>query len=82
LSVMTPSRLKLLRLIQEISSKNQFGIAPVREIIRMLKKEKRIRGASVRKYTTELKQMGFIDNPLWGGWRLTNKGKIFLKELK
>ena len=79
---LTPERYEVLRLVAEISSKNSFKVCPIRDLIEVVTKRRPITPIAVRKMIYELSKSGYIENPLRGCWRLTEKGKKILKEVE
>jgi len=82
LEKLTMERFQLLKLVDEISRKNSFGIAPIQDLIDIITAQRNIKSGAVRKMAWELSKDGYLENPLRGCWRLTDKGKKLLKEVK
>ena len=79
---LTPERYEVLRLVAEISSKNSFKVCPIRDLIEVVTKRRSITSVAVRKMIYELSKSGYIENPLRGCWRLTDRGRELLKEVE
>jgi len=77
----TVEKFEVLKLIDDISSKNKFGIAQIQDIINIITSRRSIKSVGVRKMVWELSKEGFIQNPLRGCWRLTEKGKKILEDV-
>lgn len=78
---LTAEKCQILKLINDISAKNDFAVAPIQELIAAVVSQRSITGIAVRKMVWELSQKGLICNPLRGHWRLTDKGKELLKSV-
>jgi len=78
---LTPERFQVLKLVDEISKKNEFGVAEVQKLIQILTAERKIKPITVRMTIKRLAQDGYLENPLRGCWRLTEKGRKLLKEV-
>jgi Mn-dependent DtxR family transcriptional regulator len=76
---LTLERLEALKIIDEISSENEFGVAPIKKIIKLMEIKRGIKNSAVRKLIWELTRMGFVENPILGGYRLTEKGRRALQ---
>ena len=79
---LTPERYEVLKLVSEISRKNSFKVAPIRELIDAITSKRNIKGGAVQKMVWELNKDGYLENPLRGCWRLTEKGKQLLEEVE
>jgi len=79
---LTLERYEVLKLISEISRKNPFKVAPIQELIDVITSKRNIKSGAVRKMVHELNKDGYLENPLRGCWRLTEKGKKMLKEVE
>jgi len=79
---MTVERFQLLWLVYEICAQNKFKVAPVQELINIITSERNVKSVAVRKMVWELGRGGYLENPLRGCWRLTQKGKQLLKEIQ
>ena len=79
---LTPERYEVLRLVAEISSENSFKVCPIKDLIEIVTKRRSITPIAVRKMVYELNKDGYIENPLRGCWRLTEKGRDLLKEVE
>jgi len=79
---LTPERYEVLKLTQEISRENDFGVAPIQKLIDIITSRRGIKSGAVRKMVWELGRQGYLENPLRGCWRLTSKGKELLKEVE
>jgi len=73
---------QLLSLIDEICRRNQYGFAPISELIKIVTAQRGVKSVAVRKMTWKLAKEGYIENPLRGCWRLTEKGRLLLKEVQ
>ena len=82
MSEITFERLEILQLIDKLSSKSAFGLTNVKDIIKVIMEERKIKTLSVRKQISDCKKMGLIENPIHGGWKLTDKGKGVLEKIK
>ena len=78
---LTLEKFQVLKLVDEISQKSNFGIAPVKQLIDIITSQRNITSIAVRKMVWELSKAGYLENPLRGCWRLTKKGKQALKEV-
>jgi len=74
---LTDNRIQILRVIKKLSSKSSYGAAHILAIARELKKTR----INTSKALTYLKKDGFVENPLWGYWKLSQKGLKILEEL-
>ena len=79
---LTPERYEVLKFVAEISEKNDFGVAPIQELIDVITSRRDIKSGAVRKMVWELSKDGYLENPLRGCWRLTHKGEEILKEVE
>jgi len=79
---LTPERYEVLKLVSEISRKSPFRVAPVQELIDIITSKRDIKSGAVRKMVWELSKDGYLENPLRGCWRLTEKGRELLKEVE
>jgi len=79
---MTPERYEVLKLVAEISEKSDFGVAPIQKLIDIITSKRNIKSGAVRKMVWELNKDGYLENPLRGCWRLTEKGRSLLKEVE
>jgi len=79
---LTPERYEVLKLTAEISEKNDFGVAPIQELIDVITSKRDVKSGAVRKMVWELSKDGYLENPLRGCWRLTEKGRELLKEVE
>ena len=77
----TVKKFEVLKLINDMSSKNEFGVAQTQEIIKAITLDRDISNAGVRKMIWELSKDGLIYNPLRGCWRPTEKGKKVLEDV-
>ena len=64
----------MLRIVEELCRRGELPVAQVRDLTKRMGKS---RGA-VAKMLSGLKREGYVENPLWGGWRLTAKGRKLL----
>jgi len=78
---LTMERFQVLKLIDDICKQSEFGVAPTQKLIQVLTAERGIKPTSVRVTIMRLARDGYLENPLWGCWRLTEKGKQVLKEV-
>jgi ribosomal protein S19E (S16A) len=78
----TIERFQMLKTIDETCSKNKFGIAPIQEVINIVTAQRNVKSGAVRKMVWELAKEGYIENPLRGCWRLSEKGRSFLRRMK
>ena len=74
---LTVEKIELLKAIDDLCNESEYGVAQVKEIMLKLNKN---RGA-VAKQLRILNREGYVENPLWGAWRLTELGKKTLKEV-
>jgi Mn-dependent DtxR family transcriptional regulator len=72
-------KFRMLKLIDELSRKSEFGFAKVGDLIKVVCSQKKIRESSVRKMVWELAKDGYIESPIRGCWRLTEKARAVLK---
>ena len=79
---LTPERYEVLKLVNEISQKSPFKVAPIQELIDIITSKRNIKDGAVRKMVHELNKDGYLENPLRGCWRLTEKGRELLKEVE
>ena len=79
---LTPERYEVLRFIEQISSRNPFKVCPVKDLIETITKRRSVTSIAVRKMVTMLNKQGYLENPLRGCWRLTEKGRELLKEVE
>jgi len=77
----TFEKYRLLKLIDDLCRESGFGIAPVKELIDIVTSKRNIKSGAVRKTVWELSKDGYIENPLRGCWRLTEKGREALKNV-
>jgi hypothetical protein len=75
----TLERLRVLTLVDELASRNEFGVAPIRDLIRQTVTQKKVTEMAVRKMVWELSRSGYLENPIRGCWRLTDKARELLK---
>jgi len=78
---LTMERFQVLRLVDQLSKENEFGVAPIQELINIITAQRNVKSVTVRKLVLELHRDGYLENPLRGCWRLTEKGKKLLKEV-
>jgi len=78
---LTAEKFQVLKLINDLSAKNEFGVASIQELIDVVTVKRNITSIAVRKMVWELARKGLICNPLRGHWRLTDKGKELLKSV-
>ena len=78
---LTYEKLQTLKLVQILSEKNEFKIAPISELIEAVTSTRDVKSGAVRKMVWELNKLGYLENPLRGCWRLTEKGKQVLEEI-
>ena len=79
---LTMERYQVLRLVNQLSKENEFGVAPIQKLVQILTSERKIKPISVRVTVMRLAQDGYLENPLRGCWRLTEKGRKLLKEVE
>ena len=79
---LTPERYEVLKLVGEISKKSPFKVAPIQELIDVITSKRNIKSGAVRKMVYELNKDGYLENPLRGCWRLTDKGRELLREVE
>ena len=70
-----PESVRLLRIVEELCRRGELPVAQVRDLVKRMGKS---RGA-VAKMLSGLKQEGYVENPIWGGWRLTARGRKLLR---
>ena len=73
---LTVERLELMQAIHQIGLHSEFKVAPLKEIIKKMGKSR----GTVAKAITQLKNAGYVENPIFGGWRLTEQGREALYE--
>jgi len=78
---LTAEKFQMLKLINDLSAKNEFSVASIQELISAVTAQRNITSIAVRKMVWELAQKGLIYNPLRGHWRLTDKGREILKNV-
>ena len=81
MSEITVERLQILGIVKKLSHKNKYGVADIKNIMTIIIKERNIKQLSVRKQVSECKKMGLLENPITGGWKLTDKGKNILAKM-
>jgi DNA-binding transcriptional regulator PaaX len=77
----TLNNIEILNLIHQISNKNEFKVAPIQEIIKIITKERNATAVSVRMQVYRLHKRGYLENPIRGCYRLTEKGLRILNHL-
>ena len=78
---MTAERFQLLKLVDEICRKDKFKVAPAKELINIITSQRNIKSGGVRKMLWELGQCGYLESPLRGCWRLTDKSRKLLDDV-
>ena len=78
---LTVGKFQVLKLIDDMCKQSEFGVASMQKLIQVLTAERGIKPTSVRVTIMRLAREGYLENPLWGCWRLTEKGKQVLKEV-
>jgi len=76
MSTLTWERVKLLQAVYELSSKNEFGVVSIRDLIETLGRSR----SAVAKQLISLKKAGLVENPLRGYYRLTSVGEEVLND--
>jgi Mn-dependent DtxR family transcriptional regulator len=79
---MTIEGFQMLKTIDELCANNSFSVAPIREVINVVTAQRNVKSGAVRKMVWELAKEGYIENPLRGCWRLSEKGRSFLRGMK
>ena len=82
MSEMTIGRFQILKLIDELCDKTEYKLASTKDLIELISTERNIKKQSVRVGLSICKKMGLLENPIQGGWRLTEKGKDVLENIK
>jgi len=77
----TLKKLQMLRTIDEIANKTGLGMTPIEDLINILAPQRCVRAMAIRKMVWQLNKEGYIENPIRGCWRLTEKGKKVLEEV-
>jgi len=67
--------LKILKAVDEVSRENPLKVAPVKEVIKRLD----IAEYNVRNLLSRMKKEGLVENPIYGCYRLTEKGRKYLE---
>lgn len=75
---MTVDRMQVLLIINELCKANDLDVAHVKDVI--AKFDDRRKPSATRKLIVILHQAGFLENPMFGRWRLTDKGKNAVSE--
>jgi hypothetical protein len=78
----TLERFQILKCIDEISRKNGFGVAPIKDLINIFTSQRNIKSIGVRKMVWLLNKKGYLESPLRGCWRLSEKGKKVLDKVE
>ena len=79
---LTPERYEVLKLVRDICRRSSFRVASVQELIDIITSKRDVKSGAVRKMVWELSKDGYLENPLRGCWRLTQKAKELLKEVE
>jgi len=79
---LTMKKFQMLKLIDEISKKNEYNFAPVKTVIDTVTSKEGISSIAVRKMIWELHRDGYLESPLRGCWRLTDKARELLSEVE
>jgi len=77
----TIEKFQLLKHVDSIIKKNKFGVAPIQELINIIISERNVKSGTVRKMVWELSRDGYLENPLRGCWRLTERGRKLLSKV-
>ena len=72
-----PEAIRLLSAVNGLCSTGEIAVAQIRDLAKKLGKSR----TSVAKTLNELKKLEYVQNPIWGGWRLAPKGKELLMSL-
>jgi len=75
---LTYNKLLILRAIERLSQGNEFRMVHRKTIAEYLGRSLNM----VNRLLVELKKMGLVENPVKGGWRLTEDGRKLLKKLR
>lgn len=75
---LTYTKLLILRAIERLSQGNEFKMVHRKTIAKYLNKDIN----TINFFLVELKKMGLVENPVKGGWRLTEDGKRVLEQLR
>lgn len=78
--MLTASQFEILEVVKRISERTGYRIAFAQQIIQAFEDGRQ--PASTRSRLTELKKLGLLENPFYGGWRLTKKGEKTLEEFE
>ena len=76
------NNIEILKLIHEISTKNEFKIAPIQQLINIITNKKNTTENSIRIQVHRLYKKGYIESPIRGCYRLTEKGRKILNHLR
>lgn len=79
---LTPKRLQILEIVEDLSKKVKNKMAYIEDIIRYVQYDRDVKHVNIRRLTIACKEMGFLENPVWGGYRLTEKGEKVLEKVK
>jgi Mn-dependent DtxR family transcriptional regulator len=74
----TERKLEILNAIKTLSEKSEFGIIRAIDIIEHLNGN----STNIRTMLTRLKAEKLLDNPLYGHWKLTERGINALEQFK
>jgi DNA-binding MarR family transcriptional regulator len=75
-SKLSLEQIKLLTLINEIAQNNEYNVAPVQEII---KRQDKVKPATMRKMIHMLYKQGYVENPFRGCWKLSKTALELIK---
>jgi DNA-binding MarR family transcriptional regulator len=78
----TPEQYEILKTVSVISKNSEFKAAPIKQIIEEITKKRNVKNGAVRKLICVLNKNGYLENPLRGCWKLSDKGLKILKELE
>jgi len=73
----TYKKLKLLQVIKEVESENEFKVAPIKDIIEKLNGQRN----NIARMITILHKENLVKNVLRGCWKLSEKGNEILEKI-
>jgi Mn-dependent DtxR family transcriptional regulator len=77
----TLKAVEVLEVIDAVSRRNKYGVAPMKEIIDVLAERRPVKPATVRKMVWSLGRRGLASSPILGCWVLTEEGRKLLSEV-
>lgn len=73
---LAPLLLNILKTINKLSKESEFGVVRTLEIARTMNKELNL----IYTKLNLLKKQGFVENKMYGHWKLTEKGRKYIDQ--